>query len=139
MTTLRDELLPLVDEARLVAVGLGMRRWRVVVRTTTRPTGIAGLDGGTTSDLELTPGYRVDFRPRWRGMEAGLTEEGEPRVTKISPNHTRAQLSPDDSAATTSVEWVLIDGDTDDEVHRCELVTLEKRSLEWRAQLRVKR
>lgn len=95
MTT-RDDLIPVVDRARAVVDGMGLRRHVVQVVTVTRSgTGLASIGLYDAEDvLELDPRPRVSWRTRTQAQSFGLAEQGDVTVSRISAAHTREQLDP---------------------------------------------
>lgn len=106
---LRDNLIPVVDSARQIVADLGFRRVEVVVRSIAgADDGLAALasdaDDGTATDLTLDPPPRVSD---WvvRGPDpAGLYQEGDQLVTRISATYTEAELNPGGNSV-----WLLDD------------------------------
>ena len=133
-TTLRDELEPVVDEARGIVEELGFRPYTVTVRTRVWEDGTPGRGDYEDTDLELEPAPKVGAPPRYLMGLPGRYEEGDLVVSRISRSYTVAELGGGTPTAGTEVVWVLDDGE---EVQEYRLVgPPEKRPLEWRCQLR---
>lgn len=106
--SLRDDLLPVFEDARELIKDLGLRQTRVVIRTRTYASGITGEGSYTDSDLEL--GGVGESRPKVE--ELG---EGRFHISKITPafpggGWTVDQLLPP-MPKGTEVYVVLIDPD----------------------------
>lgn len=89
---LRDDLLPVFENARTLIDGFGLRTTRVIVRVRTWTGGPDGAQVGlgtyTDSDMEIIPSPRVR-----------VSNEGEVIVDRITPafaggGYTVAQLNP---------------------------------------------
>lgn len=85
----RDDLLPVVDDARGIATDLGLRQHSVTIRTETFPDEAHIGTSPTVSDLTLSP------RPKVRESSSGR----KLKVGPITPSHsgggyTAAQLNP---------------------------------------------
>lgn len=125
--TLRDDLIPVLDDARSVIDDLGLRRRDIAVVTRT----ITGTGLSATFSDDVLP---LDPRPRLRMVSMreasadGMYQTGDMRITKISASYTREQLDP--VAAAGSESFWTVDGDA------CRLVSLEPRSFEWIAVVR---
>lgn len=125
--TLRDDLIPVLDDARSVIDDLGLRRRDIAV--VTRTTTGEGLDATFDDDvLTLDPRPKLRMVSQREASADGMYQSGDLRITKISAAYTRAQLDP---VATDTVQafWT-VDGD------RYRLVSLEPRSFEWIAVVR---
>lgn len=130
--SLRDDLIPLVDEVRgdIVDGVAGLRLHTVVVRTRTWSGGERGRGTATDVDVTLDPKPKVlDPSPRWRAAEPGRFEDGDRVVDKVSATYTRAQLDGGTLASNAEVLW-LIDGDP------YRVVSVDEHYLAWRVQLR---
>lgn len=91
--TLRDDLVPVVDQARAILEGLGLRVHPVVVRRRTWSGGAPGRGTVTDAELTLEPRPRVSTAlPRWASRPAGWTEDHDLVVDRLSLTYTRAQL-----------------------------------------------
>lgn len=130
--TLRDDLIPVVDDARrMIDVDLGLRLHTVVLRRITWSGGAPGLGTPSHADLELEPKPKVrDPAPRERVAEPGRFEEGDRVVEKISATYTEEQLNGGTLADEEEFMW-LING----EPYRVVGKPLEK-LLGWSVQLR---
>lgn len=90
--SLRDDLIPLVDDARQLAVDVGVRVRPVtrVVRTWTGAKPGAGTSSEVSADLTPTPKVRdavqVQYGP------AGAYETGDLLVTRVSAAYGQADL-----------------------------------------------
>jgi len=127
MSTLRDDLVPVINEGRQLAADLGLRQQTVVIRTRVWSGGIVGK--GTTADTDLTlePVPKVKRLPlRVVSGSGGKYEGGDRQITKISATYTAAQLGAGDIAAGTQVLW-LIDGEEHTLVGKP-----EEKNFEWR-------
>lgn len=129
--TLRDDLVPVVDETRAIVDELGFRPYIVVVRTRTWSGSEPGRGSVTNSDLTLSPKPKVaDVPERLVHGSAGKYESGDRIVSRISATYTRAQLDGGAIAANKEVVW-LIDG-----VEYMLVGEPEERPLEWRVTVR---
>lgn len=129
--TLRDDLIPVVDEARGMVAELGLRLHTVVVRVRTWDGGVPGRGMSTNVDTTLEPTPRV--RPpsvRRRVAEPGRYEDGDQTVDRISATYTAAELDGSPLAAGQECLW-LIDG----EPHRV-VGKPDERLFGWEVQLR---
>ncbi len=93
MSTLRDNLLPVLQSARALVSSLGMHQVSVVVRTRTWSSGKIQTGSAVVSDLTLTPTPHVK----------GTSGDVEVVVGPVTPYHgtggyTPAQLNPSDAA-----------------------------------------
>lgn len=128
---MRDDLQPVVDDARQLVDDLGLRAFTVVVRTVTWSGGRPGSGTASNSDLTLSPKPRVrPPSPRYTFLEPGRFEDGDRVVDRISRDYTEAQLDGGAMAAGVELVW-LIDG----EAYRL-VGKPDQRNFEWRAQLR---
>lgn len=133
MPTLRDELIPVIDEARGVMDELGLRVRRVahVVRTWSG----AEVGAGTVTEVttELSPAPRVrQVSPRsWTSggeVETSTLQSDQILVDKVSASYEAEWIQ--GSALTTSQELIYaIDG----EPHQ--LLSAEAKPFEWRLTL----
>jgi hypothetical protein len=129
--SLRDDLVPVVDELRALPDELGFRPYTTVIRTTTWTGGEPGRGTRQTTDLTISPVPKVsDVPERLIHAAPGKYEQGDRFVSKISATYTRAQLTGGDVAAGVEVVW-LIDGEEYTLVG-----TPEERPLEWRVTVR---
>lgn len=130
--SIRDDLIPLVDEVRseIVDEVAGLRLSTVVVRTRTWSGGELGRGTPTDVDLELEPKPRVrDPEPRQRSAAPGKFEDGDRVVDKVSATYTSDELDGGELAAGAELFW-LIDG----EPYR--VVSVDEKYLGWEAHLR---
>ena len=134
MSTLRDDLIPVIDEGRQLAADLGLRQQSVVVLTRVWTSGTIGKGGYTDGDLVLSPVPKVKRLPLRVVMGSGGTyKEGDRLVIKISATYSAEQLGAGELAAGTQVLW-LIDG----EEHTL-VGTPEEKNFEWRCVVRRRR
>ncbi len=100
--TLRDELLPVLNEARTLVADLGMRQVRVIVRTTTWSGGAPQTGVATNSDREIVP------RPRVNGLAGDPTLQVVVTPAHSGPpsgGYTPAQLN---VGSATGIEYVYV-------------------------------
>lgn len=130
--TLRDDLLPCVDDARQIIDDLGLRPYTTIIRTRTWAGGRPGLGATSDVDVTITPKPRVTYpTPRQRTESPGRFEDGDRLIEKISAlTYSEADLTGDPIASDAEV-FFLIDG----EPHRI-VGKPEKRNFEWRVQVR---
>ncbi len=101
-TTLIQDLLQTVDDARQISTDLGARLYRVFARTRTWTGATQGAGTFTDVDTELLPRPRVraqmpneDFEPLLQAYSnAGLHWEGKIKIDKISAQIPLAVLNP---------------------------------------------
>lgn len=130
--SIRDDLIPLVDEVRAEIVDevAGLRLSTVVVRTRTWSGAELGRGMATDADLELAPRPRVrDPDPRWRSAAAGKFEDGDRVVDKVSATYTQDELDGGGLAAGAEVFWLV-----DDEPYR--VIGVDEKYLGWEVHLR---
>lgn len=128
--TLRDDLIPVVDDARSILADLGMRRHTVVLRRRTWSGGVVGSGSTTDLDLELTPAPKViDLGTRISLSLPSLYEFGDKRVEKISATYSSSTLNPTLEAGQELI-WLI-----DDEAHRA-LTRPEQLNFQWRVVIR---
>ena len=133
MATLRDDLIPLVDEIRRDVVDgeAGLRLYTVEIRRRTWSGGAFGK--GSSSDVLRTfdPLPKVKpLPPRLIATAIGAFEEGDRWVWKISATETLDSLGWDNVAKGEQIHY-LIDGKAYTLIREP-----EKRYLEWRVHLR---
>lgn len=129
--SLRDELIPIVDDLRaeVVDVVAGLRLDTVTVRHRQWLGGQIGRGSYTDTDTVLAPRPKVgEPEPRRNAGAAGVYEEGDLKVSRISLTYSRAELGEGPSAAT-EVVWLI-----GTEAYR--LVSLDEGYLQWEAHLR---
>lgn len=134
MPTLRDDLIPLIDDIREEVVDgiAGLRLRTVATRTRTWSGTARGLGAPTDVDHTLSPVPKVMGEPRARSGEGGRVDDGELTASKVSLAYARADLDGGTMAATVEFFW-LIDG----EPYR--VVSVEERFLAWEVRLRTMR
>jgi len=94
--SLRDELLPVVNDARALVEDLGLRLFsvRVEVREWSGARVGAGVSS-VVSTLTLDPRPRVrDVTAREVASSGGTLRTGDRRITAITPTHTGAGYTP---------------------------------------------
>lgn len=129
--TLRDDLIPVIDDARQLIDDFGLRRFTVVVRKRTWSGGQLGLGTATNVDLTLSPKPKVGDVPENLAFgEPGKYETGDRLVRKISASYTRAQLDGGTLAAGEELVWML------DDIEYSLVEVAEHRNFEWRALVR---
>lgn len=126
--SLRDELLPVVDELRGLPGEFGFRRFTVTIRRRTWSGGQPGSGTATNTDLVIAPAPRVrQIGAKEVASSGGTFETGDYRCTKITPaftgppagGHTPAQLHPQDLTAAQDLVVVLV---ADDGTKLCTIV-----------------
>lgn len=135
MSTLRDDLQPVVDEARAIVDELGFRTHRVVIRIRTWTGG--EVDVGTAVDVDrvLTPAPKVTGSPpSWAHAEPGRWERGDRWVTRISRAYTLDDLGLGAPTKGTEVLWLLSDDESEAEYTAQDHP--DRRPLEWRVHLK---
>jgi hypothetical protein len=129
--TLRDELVPVVDELRAMPDEFGFRPYTVVVRRITWSGGEPGAGTKAIADVAIAPKPKVrDVPERLIHAAPGKYEAGDRLVTKISATYSRDDLDGGDLISGREIVW-LLDGEEYTIVG-----TAEERPLEWRVQLR---
>lgn len=131
MPTIREELIPIVDELRREVVDgiAGLRLDTVVVRRRSWPGGRKGIGNPVDSDLVLDPKPKINPpKPNLRMAEPGKFEEGDLVASRISLEYTEAQLSAGLSGGQ-ELFW-LVSGEA------YQVMGVEERYLEWRVHLR---
>ena len=108
MSTLRDDLLPIVQDGRALIQDFGLRQSRVVIRTRTWSTGKTRSGTYTDVDLELLPRPRI----KETGDEALNVDRVTPQNT--SGGYTVAQLNPPDTAGVEIIYVVTAPNGTKD-------------------------
>lgn len=135
MSTLRDDLQPVVDEARGIVDELGFRTHEVVVRIRTWTGG--EIDCGVPVDVDrvLSPTPKVTGSPpSWAHAEPGRWEDGDRWVTRISRAYTLDDLGLGAPTKGTEVLWLLCDGES--EAEYIAQGHPDRRPLEWRVHLK---
>lgn len=128
--TLRDDVIPVIDEARELVDDLGLRLCTVQTRLRTWTGSVPG-DGSSSdvdTDIEPTPKVREPW-PRLIADAPGTYETGDRLISKVSATYTEAQLT-GGTLFNSQEWWILIDGDP----HR--VMGVEKRTFEWRIHVR---
>lgn len=117
--SLRDDLLPVVDELRQLPDDFGIRLYSVILRTRTWKSGKPGIGQPTIVDVEILPKPRVRLLSTKEVAESGGTyHAGDFKVEKITPKyapaladgrtgHTPAELVQVVTAAAQDVAIVL--------------------------------
>lgn len=123
--SLRDDLIPIIDDARAIRDELGL-----VVRPVARVVrawsgGELGLGTPTETVVTLAPSPRVRDVARVQYQPGGEVQEGDVVIDRISASLTEAWLRGEGLAAGSEVFWRL-DGD------EWRLVSLEARTFDWR-------
>jgi hypothetical protein len=133
--TLRDDLIPVVDDAMGLIDELGFRSYQVSTRTRTWSGGQNGSGTPTDVDVHISPTPKVSEVPERVVFDApGKYESGDRTVSQISASYTREHLDGGTLAAGTEFFWLLDDGSTVAEY--AVVGVAEKRPLEWRLTLR---
>lgn len=128
--TVRDDLLGVVDGARALVEGFGLRPRSVTVRAVSQT--VSGFDVTvTTTDTEISPRPKVVDLTRDASFVGGVVEQGDYLVRKISGTYARAELDLGGDSY-----WVIGEGPDGEAAVPCRLVKLELRNFEWRAILR---
>jgi hypothetical protein len=131
MTTLREDLVPVVDEMRTLVGDLGLRRFTVVTRKRTWSGSEVGRGTVTDVDTTLAPIPRVrPPSPHLIATSGGKVEEGDRIVDRISATYSEDALTGGSLTNSQDVLW-LIDGDAYHLVGKP-----EKQTFGWRVQLR---
>jgi len=128
--TLRDDLIPVVDETRQLIDDLGLRLYTVKTRRRTWDGGAPGAGSSSDVDVTLDPRPKVkEPSPRMVAAAPGTYETGDRVVHRISADYTKAQL--DGGAIADDEEWhVLIDG------YPYRVVSTLEKAFEWRIHCR---
>lgn len=128
--SLREDLLPTVDDLRGIADDLGLRRYRFFVRTKTWSGASAGLGTVTNVDVEILPRPKVGHAkleskgPHEVADAAGSYRDGEYLVSNLTPayydvhnvqlgGYTPGQLKPRPATARNEIVYVLSGDDGD--------------------------
>lgn len=95
MSTLRDDLLPVVDELRQLPNQFGIRRYTVKVRTRTWSGANAGEGSPVDVDVTVNPVPRVRLMSTSEIASSGGTyREGDFMVTSMTPAYTGGGYAP---------------------------------------------
>ena len=108
MSTLRDDLLPIVQDGRALIQDFGLRQSRLVLRTRTWSTGEVRFGTSTDVDLEILPRPRI----KETGDEVLKVDRITPQNT--SGGYTMAQLNPPDTAGVEIIYVVTAPNGTKD-------------------------
>lgn len=129
--SLRDDLIPLIDDVRDEVVDgvAGLRLHTVATRLRTWSGASRGLGVATDVDTPIAPKPKVIDEPNLRVSEGGRYEDSDRVVEKISATYTEAQLTGSAATALQEFFW-LIDG----QPYR--LVSIEEKYLGWRIVVR---
>jgi len=116
MATLREDFLPVVDDARAIVDGYGLRTHGLTIRTRTWLSGTPGDGSYADSDLVITPRPKIrEATMREVAASGGLMDVGDFIVTKITPayaggGYTRDQLQPTVRGAAVEHIYIVTDG-----------------------------
>jgi hypothetical protein len=111
--SLRDDLLPVFDDARTLIDGLGLRTSRVILRTRSWDGGSVRMGDYSDTDLELVP------RPKVREASPGRITVGPITPTYPGGGYTAAQLFPDDTLEGNEERmWIVIGLDGEEREYR---------------------
>ena len=130
--SLRDDLIPCVDDARGMAdeLGLRVRPVDLVVRTWDGASMGLGTKTETATIISPTPKVRaMDLREEGPG---GHVQAGDLMISRISAALSEATLRGEPLAPKSEFIW-RVDGEA------YQLIGLERRPFEWRAQVRRQR
>lgn len=144
-TTLIQDLLQTVDDARGIATDLGIRLYRVFMRVRTWTGATQGIGTFTDVDVELLPRPRIVAQtPRGEFMpldqvytDAGTHLEGALKVDKISAQTPLSLLQPD--LAENQRQYVMLIGADGGEVAGTLFVVDGppiRKTLEWVCKLK---
>lgn len=114
--SLRDEILPDLDELRDLANEFGLRRYSLTLRTRTWSGGQPGMGTPTDTDVVVDPPPKVRLLTTKEIADSGGTyQKGDFKVEKMTPRYTSPtaggfspamlQIAPGGSAQ--DVAWVL--------------------------------
>ena len=122
-TTLREALLPTVNDLRGISAELGLRRYRLFIRRRTWTGAKPGLGNFTNVDTEVVPPPRI-MHPKLQSTDpheiagaAGSFREGDYFVSNITPafyqdglqvgGYTPDDLRPRPATASEEIVYVL--------------------------------
>lgn len=94
MSTLRDDVLPIIDDGRALMDELGFRRFDITLRTVAWSGDRVGLGTATTTDTALTlepSGSRINVKRVSQHdvvASGGLYQDGDYTVGPITPTYT---------------------------------------------------
>lgn len=135
MPTVRDDLIPVVDEARGILDELGFRRVAVIVRRRVWSGGEPGRGEPADTDTVLMPKPKVlREAPRWAYAEPGRWEAGDVELRGVSVTYTEADLGAGPTHPGTEYLWLLDNGESTSEYILQGYP--DQRPLEWRVHLR---
>lgn len=101
MSTVRDDLVPAVDDARAIVDGMGLRRRAVgVVSRTYTGEGITMVPTDTV--LLISPRPKIDTVSTRQAAADAMLNVGDLCISKISATYTRADIDPAASGTTES-------------------------------------
>jgi hypothetical protein len=114
MSTLRDDLLPVIDDIRKLPGEFGLRRYTVTLRRRVWSGTYAGEGSPTDTDTIVSPTPRVRVLTTEEVASSGGTyREGDFKVDSMTPPYTGGGYSPTTlnlhpAAGTTNQEVVII-------------------------------
>lgn len=129
--SLRDDLIPLVDDVRrdVVDAVAGLRIHTVSTRRRVWDGGAPGRGDAVDTDTPLDPVPKVRNATKFQTGEAGRFEQSDLRVEKLSATYAQEDL--DGGPLDDNEEWFwLVDGES------YRVVEVEERYLEWRVGLK---
>lgn len=95
--SLRDDLLPVVDQLRQLPDDFGLRRYSVTLRRRVWSGGAPGLGTATVTDVVLSPRPRVrQLNSKEVAASGGTYEEGDYRIDRVTPSYTGGGYAPDE-------------------------------------------
>jgi hypothetical protein len=128
--TLRDDLIPVIDETRDLVEDLGLRLHVVKTRRRSWSGGEPGSGTPTDTDTTLTPAPKVsEPSPGVVAAAPGRYEQGDLFISKVSATYTQDEL--DGGTIGGDEEWWIL---VDDEPYR--VVAATERAFEWRLHVR---
>lgn len=130
--SIRDDLIPLVDELREQVIDgvAGLRIHTVATNAVQWMGGAPGRGLAVVTEVLLEPKPRVrEPEPRLRQAAPGKYEDGDRIVDRVSLTYTQAELDGGALDADHEFYWT-IDGD------RYRVIAVEERYLQWRVHLR---
>lgn len=128
--TLRDSLIPVVDNARQMVADSGLRPYTVTIRTRVWSGGKIGTGEATDSDLVISPAPKVErFPVRLIASSGGIYQEGDLQITKISATYSEEDLWLS-ATAGTEVLWIL-----NEETFRA-VTQPERKNFQWKTVVR---
>jgi hypothetical protein len=111
--SLRDDLLPVFDDARTLIDELGLRTSRVILRTRSWDGGSVRMGDADDTDLELVP------RPKVRESAPGYITVGPITPTYPGGGYTAEQLFPENTLEENEERfWVVIGLDGEERSYR---------------------